>query len=1300
MPKPLGFLVYDASFPDANNGWAVGESGMIAKTTDGGTTWSYKSLPMYTGNGLTSFRPILYQVQFLNATTGYTVGSNGAFLRTTDGGNSWTYLTGPLGPLSSTNKTINNLFFFDVNNGWLIGDAPNASQAFVYKTTDGGATWTAATNVPIINTPFYGIDFITASTGYICGQSGKVIKTTDGGATWTDISLTTTNYTVIGGTATLPRTQTYRCIVACDANTAIMSSQNNGCVLRTTNGGISWYASANQNVGLPQLSMWQMAKSGSNKDTIILTGGAAVFAKSIDRGLTWTWQQHYASATNSPNSINYYYAAVAFPTVPGKYVMMGASGVINVTNDGGTTWTNPYSSLGTYNGTGASDAKNLFGVAFVDANSGMVVGAHGTVGTTSDGGITWTDRSIASMSQVTGDADYIYSVKCPSLTSSYICTSSWGQIYKSTDFGNTWTNQLDMGGNDGFTGLDFVDNNTGWTCSYLGAVYKTTNGTTWTQAPAFNSTQLNAIDFIDASNGWVVGNSGKIFHSTNGGSAWTLQTSGITNALYGVQFLDANNGFACGASGKVLVTTDGGTTWTQRNIPATFQLNKILFTTPLKGMVFGNGGVYYSTADGGVSWNPLFAPTGDVLQDALIPTGSNNIIVVGGSLFGVHGDVFSLDNSSCNIAITSQPTNEIVCAGTTANFNVTVAGSLFATYQWQLSTDGGTTFNNIAGATSSSYSFTPTGTETGYQYRCQITNSCGSPTTITSSAAALNFNTSPVLTQQPTNQSACLGTPATFSVAATGTGITYQWQISTNGGTSFSNVSTGAVYTGANTPTLTIIAVAATQNTNQFRCVVTGLCTPAINSSAATLSIPVLIATQPSNVTQCAGSNANFSLTATGTGVTVGYQWQLSTDGGTTFSNISNGAVYSGATAATLTATAVTSTMNNYMYRCVTSGGSCTLNSSAVTLTVNTAPSITTQPSATTSICSGLNTSISTTAVGTAITYQWQVSTDGGVTFTNITNTGVYSNATTPTLNITGVTAGMNNYQYRCVVSGTCTPAANTSVSILNVSLPASITAQPSSVSRCSNLAANFSITATGTITGYQWQVSTNGGTSFSNIAGATTNSYSVSSTAYSMNGYQYRCNITTVCSGTLTSNAATLTVFQIPSITIAANPTNNLYPGLTTTLGISNISPVGAVSYTWVKNGTNIAGATNATLGLGVDDNGSYSVAVIDQNGCPGTSNSVTIGLADAGKLFIYPNPTTGIFQVRLYSSPSATTPRSLNVYDFKGAVIYSKAYPINGSYQRMDVDLSKVGSGIYTVVLMDNTGKKLAVGKVVIAK
>lgn len=77
-------------------------------------------------------------------------------------------------------------------------------------------------------------------------------------------------------------------------------------------------------------------------------------------------------------------------------------------------------------------------------------------------------------------------------------------------------------------------------------------------------------------------------------------------------------------------------------------------------------------------------------------------------------------------------------------------------------------------------------------------------------------------------------------------------------------------------------------------------------------------------------------------------------------------------------------------------------------------PVITSQPANQTNICPTSNASF--TLAGTHITgYQWQVNTGSG--FGNITNGGVYSNATTATLNITGVTLAMNNYQYRCVLS-------------------------------------------------------------------------------------------------------------------------------------------------------------------------------------------------------------------------------------------------------------------------------------------
>jgi len=79
-------------------------------------------------------------------------------------------------------------------------------------------------------------------------------------------------------------------------------------------------------------------------------------------------------------------------------------------------------------------------------------------------------------------------------------------------------------------------------------------------------------------------------------------------------------------------------------------------------------------------------------------------------------------------------------------------------------------------------------------------------------------------------------------------------------------------------------------------------------------------------------------------------------------------------------------------------------------------PSITNQPANQTNICPESNTSFSVTATD-ADTYQWQVNQSSG--FANISNGGVYSNATTNTLNITGVTFAMNNYEYRCILTNT-----------------------------------------------------------------------------------------------------------------------------------------------------------------------------------------------------------------------------------------------------------------------------------------
>ena len=117
-------------------------------------------------------------------------------------------------------------------------------------------------------------------------------------------------------------------------------------------------------------------------------------------------------------------------------------------------------------------------------------------------------------------------------------------------------------------------------------------------------------------------------------------------------------------------------------------------------------------------------------------------------------------------------------------------------------------------------------------------------------------------------------------------------------------------------------------------------------------------------------------------------------------------------------------------------------NMTGVLVDTSVAPSITGQPSSQT-VNAGQNATFSVTATGTGITYQWQVDTSSG--FTNITSGGVYSGASTSTLTITGVTAGMNGYQYRAIVSGTVAPVATSNPAMLTVTAAPSytITANP-----------------------------------------------------------------------------------------------------------------------------------------------------------------------------------------------------------------------------------------------------------------
>ena len=700
------------------------------------------------------------------------------------------------------------------------------------------------------------------------------------------------------------------------------------------------------------------------------------------------------------------------------------------------------------------------------------------------------------------------------------------------------------------------------------------------------------------------------------------------------------------------------------------------------------------STDGGATYNnvPAAAPYSGTTTATLNITGAtgalngNRYRCIASTQCGSTTSNSALLTVNTAPAITSQPATVSVCTGSNHTFTVGTTGTSL-TFQWEFSTDGGATYNNVPAAApysgTTSASLTITGVTAGLnnnRYRCVITGVCP-PSPLTSNAAILTVATSLSITGQPADVTICAGSNTSFTVTAAGAG-TYQWQLSTDGGATYNNVPAAAPYSGTTSATLTITGATAGLSGNRYRCNLTSGCGNA-TSNAAILTVNTLpaVTTNPADVTACTGTNHTFTVTATGTGI--GYQWQLSTDGGATYNNVPAAAPYSGTTTANLTITGITIGLNNNRYRCVVTG-TCppAVNSTGAILTVLTAVSITGNP-ANQAICEGTNTSFSVSASGGGLGYQWQVSTDGGATYNNVPAAAPYSGTTSATLTITNVPPSLNNNRYRAVVTnGACTPGISTGAILTVNTFPVIVTA-PQNVTICEGSNAAFTVAATTGVgvLSYQWQVSTDGGTTYTNIAGATSSSFAQTAIPVGQNGYRFRVIVTAGC-GSVTSAAAILTVnpFPVisftlpavicltdPSITLTATPGGGTFSGPGVAAGSFNPSVAGVGNKT-IQYATTVAGCA-ATL-----------TKPILVNEC--SERHLTLEQFPA--VIIYPTPNDGHFNIRL--NTDLYTKLGLKAYNGLGQMVHSESFSGVGYGSVLPVDMSKKPSGVYHLYLFNN--------------
>lgn len=152
---PVAFKreIYHLDFANKENGWAVGDKGMILVTHDGGVNWQIQK---------TGTDKALYNVDFRDEHDGFAVGAKGVILRTENGGEVWETVK------TNFPNTFLRVNFADDKNGFIVGYGGT-----ILRSSDKGKTWIKQESTTKEN--LYGL-FMSKKYGWAVGANGSVIQ--------------------------------------------------------------------------------------------------------------------------------------------------------------------------------------------------------------------------------------------------------------------------------------------------------------------------------------------------------------------------------------------------------------------------------------------------------------------------------------------------------------------------------------------------------------------------------------------------------------------------------------------------------------------------------------------------------------------------------------------------------------------------------------------------------------------------------------------------------------------------------------------------------------------------------------------------------------------------------------------------------------------------------------------------------------------------------------------------------------------------------------------------------------------
>ncbi len=254
-------------------------------------------------------------------------------------------------------------------------------------------------------------------------------------------------------------------------------------------------------------------------------------------------------------------------------------------------------------------------VIFLDANIGFITGTpryddYAFFLKTEDAGVSWSRTHLPSGSgQIAFDLDFYYSGSTHKYT--IFATGGLGYIWKSTDLGNTWDILAGGCGNGNFNACCIVDENTGWfvgtpsTAEDITIMNTLDGGGLFTVQINPNDIKLTDVCFINSNTGIAVGLENQILFTDDGGVNWTNKMNLLYHSWWSCEMKSSGKAWAVGKSGKAVYSLDYGSTWSEQVTNQTSNLWNVHFINENEGWILGGGiganGLILHTTSGGVA---------------------------------------------------------------------------------------------------------------------------------------------------------------------------------------------------------------------------------------------------------------------------------------------------------------------------------------------------------------------------------------------------------------------------------------------------------------------------------------------------------------------------------------------------------------------------------------------------------------------------------------------------------------------------------------------------------------------------